>query len=193
MKKLVVVLFIFYVNTLSAQSFNIGITAGGIDYHFRQQPSFLGLSYYSFGLCGQYTFKDSGVASVEANADFCPSGLNNTTLLWVPYKGFSSAEFICFNPFPKSMGLILQFKVGAFYASYDASSGLTHPDYGPVIGMYLGIFRLSKKSYLGLDADYRWGLQSYSITGYEQGTNFTLNGNSNINYATFSIKLIHKL
>jgi hypothetical protein len=193
MKKVVILLLLFYAKTVTAQPFNIGITAGGLDYHFRQQPAFLGVSYYSFGLCGQYIFKDSGAVGIEANVYCNPSGVNFSTGYFDTYKGFSSAEYLLINPFPKRKGLILQFKAGLFYATYDASSGLPKPDYGPAVGVYLGIFKLSKKSYLGLDVDYMWGLQNYLITGNVEGQSYTLTGNSNISYVMFSLKFIHKI
>ena len=193
MKKAALILFLFYAKTLMAQPFSVGVTGGGLNYSFRQQPNFTAVSFYSLGLCAQYTLKDTGSWSIEVNADFYPSGMNNNTGIFDYYKGGATAEYLCFNPFKFLKTIQVQLKAGFFAAAYGASTGLPSANYGPAFGAFLGIFKFGKKTYFGLDATYMVGLQNYSITGNVDGPTLIQTGNTNISNANVSIKFIRKI
>ena len=189
MRQLFLLLLLLTAKTITAQSLYLGPTVGGLDYKFRQQSQYTSLSYWAMGVSGNYTFKDSLPWGVEANVYYYPSGENNSTYIYEHYKGLTVTGYFCVNPFPNSKAVNIKLKAGWFYTAY-LNNSLPAADYGPAISLYLGVFKIGKHGYLGVDAAWLWGLQNYNIYGLGEYSRVQQQGNSNISYIHYAIKYI---
>jgi hypothetical protein len=153
MKKVILVLFLFYAKAATAQGFNFGIGGGYLGYNFNKDGSNYDHSSLSLGVCAQYVFKDS-LFGVEGNLLLYTSAPITGTY------SYAFAPYFFFNVAP-SHPLSLEIKLGLM-SLHNLNALAPVNDIGPSGGLYL-YFTPRHAPEMGIDFTVFLGQEFYTL------------------------------
>jgi hypothetical protein len=158
MKKLILILFLFYAKAAAAQGFNYGLSSGDLLYRFNEGGATYNHSSLSLGVCVQYVLKDS-LFGIEGNFFFytAPPIYGSSTDAFAPY--------FFYNPW-HSHHVSAEFKLGMLVSHNAGTTTQPVNDFGPSAGLFV-CFILRHVPEMGLDFTVVPGQQSYTL--YESG------------------------